>query len=69
MIHDFYVHKGGYYYVSYNGLDLNDISFFVNHSKKPNLITNDGETFITIKEIVAGEELTIDYETYEEPSV
>ena len=41
--------------------------FFLNHSKTPNLYTPDaGRTFITLREVVAGEELTVDYATYDE---
>lgn len=65
MISDFYVYDGKYYYVSYKGLDLNDISYFVNHSKKSNLETKDGIVFITKRGIKTGEELTSDYTTYE----
>ncbi|MDP2668519.1 MAG: SET domain-containing protein [bacterium] len=65
MIVDFYVYDHGYYYVSYGGLNAIDISFFLNHSKNPNLITRNGEIFIPKRKIRANEELTVDYKTYE----
>lgn len=65
LVQDFYVYDKGYYYVSYNGLNSNDISFFVNHSKKPNLETDDGSFFKTMRVIKTGEELLADYNTYE----
>ena len=65
MISDFYVYSQGHYYVSYDGLDSNDISFFVNNSKKPNLKSEDGSDFITIRKIKKGDELTVDYSTYD----
>ena len=44
------------------GNSLPDISFFLNHSDNPNIISiNDGEFFETITDIKAGEELFIDY--------
>jgi hypothetical protein len=47
----------------FNGMD---ISFFVNNSKEPNLKTIDGgETFVTLREIKKGEELTVAYSTYD----
>ncbi len=48
------------------GLNGMDISFFLNHSKKPNIITTDeGNTFLTRRKIKKGEELTIGYNTYD----
>ncbi len=66
MIDDFFVReKNNTVYIPEYGLNGIDISFFVNHSKKPNLKTKDGFKFVTARKIKAGEELTIDYNTYE----
>lgn len=67
MIDDFVViEKDGTVYIPDCGLNALDISYFVNHSKKPNLKTiDDGFTFITLRKINKGEELTIDYGTYD----
>ena len=43
-----------------------DVSLFINHSSTPNVGTTDGETFVTLKTIKAGEELLVDYNTYTE---
>ena len=56
---------GGFMFVPKNGINRIDPSFFVNHSAVPNLATpDDGEHFITLREIKTGEELTIDYYTF-----
>lgn len=48
---------------AFNGMD---ISFFVNNSKTPNMkTTDDGFTFVTLRKIKKGEELTVAYETYD----
>ncbi len=54
-----YLYKGGM-----NGID---ISFFLNHSKKPNLtVRKGGEAFVTARKIKKGEELFSDQSTYSE---
>lgn len=66
MIRDFYVvEKSGTVFVPNIALNGMDISFFVNNSKTPNLITpDDGLTFITKRNIGKGEELTVEYVSY-----
>lgn len=50
------------------GLNNLDISFYLNHSKKPNLkYADDRESFISIRDIEAGEELTADYSVLDNP--
>ena len=46
---------------------LNEIgvSYYLNHSKTPNMTEDDGN-FVTARDIEAGEELTVDYEEYGE---
>ena len=67
MIHDFYVNEDNKnVWIPEYGLNGMDITFFLNHSKNPNLKTiDDGLTFITLKDIKKDEELTIAYETYD----
>jgi hypothetical protein len=53
-------------YIPETGFNGMDISFFLNNSKEPNLKTiDDGETFVTLREIKKGEELTVAYSTYD----
>jgi SET domain-containing protein len=47
------------------GMNAINIAYYLNHSDNPNMIEeNDGEVFRTKKEIKVGEELTVDYTTY-----
>jgi len=56
-----------YYFVSRQGMNNLDISYFVNHSKKPNLsVKYEPENFYTLRDIKPGEELTVDYQEYSE---
>lgn len=67
MIDDFYViGKDGKVLINEDGLNGMDISFFLNNSKSPNIKTIDGDyTFITLRKIKKGEELTVAYYTYD----
>lgn len=67
MLDDFMVTlPDGAILLNENGLNGMDISFFLNESKDPNVITLDeGDTFITKREIKKGEELTSNYSTYD----
>lgn len=53
-----------YYYLPDYGFKKLDIVIFLNHSDHPNIISvNDGVYFETIRDILCGEELLIDYGT------
>lgn len=71
MVDDFFViEKDDVVYIPEDGLNGIDISFFVNHSKKPNLkIKGDGIKseiqFRAARKIKKGEELTVAYNTYD----
>jgi len=67
MITDFYVaDKNEKIWIPECALNGMDISFFVNNSESPNLKTIDGGlTFVTLRKIKKGEELTIAYKTYD----
>lgn len=66
MIKDFFVEeKNDIVFIPPYGLNGIDISFFINSSKKPNLKTKNGFTFLTARKIKAGEELTADYTEYD----
>ena len=67
MVRDFCALQNGVYFVPNFGIDALTKFYFLNHSKKPNMMTPDkGETFITMRDIRAGEELTADYDEYHE---
>jgi hypothetical protein len=67
MVDDFFViEKNKTVLIPEHALNNMDISFFVNNSKKPNMKTIDGGfTFVTLRKIKQGEELTVAYETYD----
>lgn len=67
MVRDFCALQDGVYFVPDYGIDAITKFYYLNHSKKPNMFTPDkGETFITARDIKAGEELTADYDSYHE---
>ena len=67
LIRDFCALQDGVYFVPSYGIDGIDKSYFLNHSKKPNMTTPDkGETLVAARNIKVGEELTIDYGGYHE---
>ncbi len=52
------------YFVPEHGFNMIDPVIYLNHSSKPNIISiDDGETFEAIKDIEAGEELLLNYNT------
>lgn len=52
------------YFLPEQGFKQMDLSLYLNHSDHPNIVSiNDGECFEAIRDIDAGEELVIDYET------
>lgn len=66
MVHDFTMQNNGNWYVPHTGFNAMDISFFMNHNDKPNMVPDETTTegFITFKSgknIKKGTELTIDY--------
>ena len=66
MVRDYCPLQNGFYFVPDYGIDALDKSYFLNHSRKPNLLTkNQGEKFVTARKIKAGEELTSDYRLYD----
>lgn len=67
MIDDFLViEKDQTVMIPSGGLNNINISFYLNHSDKPNLkVINDGFNFITLRKIKKGEELTSSYAEYD----
>jgi hypothetical protein len=65
LVRDFCALQDGTYFVPDYGIDAIDKSYFLNHSRTPNMTSTDaGETFVTAREIAPGEELTADYRLY-----
>lgn len=67
MISDFFGSEvDGTVYIPQGGLNNMNVSYYLNHSNKPNVKTIDGgATFVTIRKIKKGEELYSDYRTYD----
>jgi SET domain-containing protein len=67
MIDDFVViEKDNTVYIPDCSMHGMDLSFYLNNSESPNLMTIDGGlTFVTLRDIKKGEELTAAYETYD----
>ncbi len=66
MVRDFCALQDGNYFVPNFGMDAIDKSYYLNHSTKPNLVTHDqGETFVALRKIKKGEELTANYDQYD----
>ncbi|MGZ5189613.1 MAG: SET domain-containing protein-lysine N-methyltransferase [Flavisolibacter sp.] len=62
LIENYFLFDDQYYYVEKSGFKKPDLSFFLNHSDHPNIISiKEGECFETITNIKAGEELFINY--------
>ena len=54
------------FWFSDRGIQGIDISYFLNHSKTPNMVAAPlGENFFASRDIKAGEELTVNYDTYD----
>ena len=67
LVRDFCALQDGTYFVPDYGMDAIDKSYFLNHSKKPNMVARDGgEEFVTARAIRKGEELVADYGEYHE---
>ncbi|MBW2491008.1 MAG: SET domain-containing protein [Deltaproteobacteria bacterium] len=66
MIDDFFViEKDDTVNIPEYGLNGMDMSFFVNHSDNPNLVTREGRYFFTARKVKKGEELTVGYGAYD----
>jgi hypothetical protein len=65
LVSDMYAVVDGKIYLYRGGFNAIGIGFFLNHSKKPNLmVSEDGEQFLTARKIKKGEELLSDHQTY-----
>ena len=64
MVENYCLYDEQHYFVPAAGFKKMDLSFYLNHSDTPNLISIDeGDYFETTRDIAAGEELLIDYGT------
>jgi SET domain-containing protein len=62
--------QDGQIWLNARGLNSIPLSYFLNHSETPNMVEqNEGEEFIAARDIKEGEELTVDYRTYNDKMV
>ena len=64
MISALFVPTDGEMWLPTCGTNVVYLNSYLNHSTAPNLRTRDGFTFIALRKICEGEELTVDYRTY-----
>ena len=68
MLDDFYHKIEGKYGIPLNGLNSNDISYYMNSSKSPNISFKNDDcnmvSFYSLRNIKKGEELLIDYDEF-----
>jgi len=62
VVENFCLYDEGHYFVPEYGFKMVDLVIFLNHDDDPNVASiNEGEDFVALKDIKAGEELFIDY--------
>lgn len=61
---DMCINRGGYLHFPRPGMNALPPVFYINHSKTPNVGADKEDYFFALREIKAGEELLIDYESY-----
>lgn len=66
---DVFPAHNGKLYMYRKGLNAIDIGFFLNHSKKSNVVMDDASLCFAARDIKKGEELLADYEGYSENTI
>jgi SET domain-containing protein len=62
LVENHCLYDNDHYFIPSYGFKIFDMVVFINHSDIPNLISvNEGEYFEALRDIVAGEELFVDY--------
>lgn len=62
LVENYCLYDDDHYFVPEYGFKMADLVIFLNHSDQPNIASvNDGEDFIALRDISAGEELLINY--------
>lgn len=67
LVRDFCPVQNGIFYVPDYGMDALPKCYYMNHSDSPTMITtDDGVTFVAARDIEPGEELTANYDDFDE---
>lgn len=62
LIENFCLYDSDHYFVPEYGFKMADLVIYLNHADEPNVASiNEGEDFIALRDIKAGEELFVDY--------
>ncbi len=62
LVENFCLYDSENYFVPEYGFKMIDLVIYLNHTDEPNIVSiNEGEDFETLRDIKAGEELSIDY--------
>ena len=62
LVETYCLYDESFYYVPERGFKKMDLVNFLNHSDEPNVVSiDDGEFFEALRDILAGEELLVDY--------
>ncbi|MEP7320770.1 MAG: SET domain-containing protein-lysine N-methyltransferase [Saprospiraceae bacterium] len=64
MVHTYCLYDDTHYFVPAKGFKKMDVALYLNHDEHPNIASiNEGEEFETLRDIMEGEELFLDYGT------
>jgi SET domain-containing protein len=64
LIRSLFIPADGTMYVPNYGTNVVRLNCYLNHSTSPNMRTRNGFDFTSLRKILVGEELTVDYRTY-----
>jgi len=64
LIRELFIPTDGKMYVPNYGTNVIHLNTYLNHSSAPNMRTRNGYDFMSMRKILVGEELTVDYRTY-----
>jgi SET domain-containing protein len=64
LIRELFIPTDGKMHVPNFGTNMIRLNCYLNHSAAPNMRTRNGYDFTTLRKILVGEELTVDYRTY-----
>ena len=64
LIRELFLPTGGKMHIPNYGTNVIRLNCYLNHSTTPNTRTGNGYDFTALGKILAGEELTVDYQTY-----
>jgi hypothetical protein len=64
LIREFFIPTDGAMHIPNYGLNVIHLNGYLNHSITPNMRTRNGYDSVTLRQILVGEELTVDYRTF-----